>query len=149
MALTNPKVKSIFGLYIGEEDYVSDIFSFDLRSEPLPAERVTFSRYTEGRAVKWNLLVRARYDGGSEDSLHTYIWDHAGQEADFILKPFQDVDPNTKRSYSGTVRVPYRPDISVHSGRTSIYMFNFKVIGHPTRGDSPGGFLTEGYYDDY
>lgn len=149
MPLTNPKVKSIFSLFVGETDYVSDIISFSLQSEQLPPERVTFSRYTNGTAVKWKLNVSAAYDGGSADSLHSFLWDNAGLTSSFLLKPFQETDPLTKRFFMGTIRIPYRPDIKLKAGSTSTYKYDFTVIGQPSRGDAPNGFMTAGYYDEY
>ncbi len=147
--LTNPKVKSMFNLSVDDVDFATDITRFELRSTQLDPERVTFARYTTGTAVKWNLLVNAVYDGGSADSLHTFLWEHAGTEAAFLLKPFQETDPLTKRFFLGTVRIPYRPDIKVQAGKNSTYTFDFKVIGQPSRGDAPNGFMTAGYYDEY
>lgn len=149
MALTNPKVKSVFSLHIGGTDYVSDITAFRLFSEELPKERITFSKYTTGTAVKWTLEVDAVYDGGSEGSLHDYIWQNAGTTAQFIIKPFQSFDPLTKRFYQGSVRMNFKPDTKLKAGETSTFTYKFKVIGQPIRSDQPSGFLTAGYYDEY
>ena len=147
--LYNPKVKSMFNISFDETNFVTDISAFQLRSEKLAADRVTFGKYTAGTAVKWSLRVFASFDGGSADSLHAFLWENAGQQVDFLLKPFQEVDPDTKRFYLGTVRIPYRPDIKVKAGNSSTYDYIFKVIGQPARGDAPNGFMTEGYYDEY
>lgn len=149
MPLANPKVRSVFSLLVDEVDYSTDITSFKLYSEPLPKERITFNKYANGIAVKWWLEVTAVFDGGSDGSLHDFLWDHAGGLAAFNIKPFQDFDPLTKRFYEGQVRIQYKPDIKVHAGKNSTYTYKFKVLGQPSRSDSPGGFLTEGYYENY
>jgi hypothetical protein len=149
MPLSNPKVKSVFSLLLDEVDYSTDITSFKLYSEPLPKERITFSKYADGVAVKWWLEIDAVFDGGSAGSLHDFLWTNAGANATFNIKPFQDFDPLTKRFYQGSVRIQFKPDMKIQSGEISTYSYKFKVIGQPVRSDSPGGFLTEGYYETY
>jgi len=149
MALANPKVKSIFSLLVDEVAYSTDITAFRLYSEPLPKERITFNKYANGVAVKWWLEVTAVFDGGSAGSLHDFLWSHAGGNATFNIKPFQDFDPLTKRFFQGNVRIQFKPDVKVKAGDVSTYTYKFKVIGQPSRSDSPGGFLTEGYYESY
>ena len=149
MAIGNGKIKSIFSLDIGNTNYVSDIHEFRLYSEPLPPERVTFGKYQTGSAVKWFLEVDAVFDGGSEGSLHDFLWTNAGLTSEFIIRPFQEFDPDTKRFYSGNLRLGYRPDIIVQAGRISTYEFKFDIVGQPIRSDQPGGYLTAGYYDEY
>lgn len=149
MALTNPKVKSMFGIFFEDIPFETDIISFSLESQALPPERVTFSKYTSGAAVEWKLKIRAAFDGGSGDSLHAYLWSHSGLTAPFILRPFQEIDPLTKRFYQGNIRMPYRPDIKVSAGKDATYDYEFKVLGQPSRGDAPNGFMTAGYYDEY
>lgn len=147
--LTNGKIKSIFSLLVDGVDYSTDITRFALKSEPLPPERITFNKYANGIAVKWWLEIGAVFDGGSAGSLHDFLWTNAGQTASFIIKPFQEFDPLTKRFYQGQLRIQYKPDLKVKAGKDSIYDYKFKIIGQPSRSDSPGGFLTEGYYDSY
>ncbi|AOZ63661.1 major tail protein [Rhodococcus phage Weasels2] len=147
--LTNPKLKSVFSLYVDDIDFVADVSSFVLKSDKLDAKQITFGKYTQGMDVKWTLGLKGLFDGGSAGSLHDYLWNNAGRTVTFILKPFQGFDPNTKRYYTGQVRIPYRPDISVKAGQYSTFDYEFKVVGHPSRGDQPNGFMTTGYYDSY
>lgn len=149
MPLLNPKVKSMFSIFVDEVDYVTDIISFSLSSEQLPQEQVTFKKYTAGNAVKWKLKVRAAFDGGSNGSLHSFLWDNAGMSCTFTLKPFQEIDPVSKRIYQGMIRLPYRPDIKIAAGKESVYDYEFTVLGQPSRGDQPNGFMIAGYYDTY
>lgn len=149
MALSNPKLKSVFSIQIGGTNYVTDITKFRLFSENLDAERITFKKYKEGTAVKWKLGVTAVFDGGTAGSLHDYLWTHSGSQAEFVIKPFQGFDPDTKRFFTGTVRIPRKPPITVKAGSTATYDFEFEVIGQPSRSDQPGGYLTAGYYGDY
>lgn len=149
MPIANGKIKSVFSLQIGPEDYVSDITGFRLYSEELPAERVTFSKYKNGSANKWHLEIDAVFDGGSQGSLHDFIWNSAGSVADFIIRPFQEFDPLTKRFYEGTLRLGHKPDVKVSAGKISTYEYTFDLVGQPIRSDQPGGYLTAGYYDEY
>lgn len=149
MAIANGKIKSIFSLEIGSTDYVSDIHGFRLYSEDLPPERVTFGKYQTGSAVKWFLEIDAVFDGGSEGSLHDFLWRNSGSQSEFIIKPFKEFDPGTKRFYTGNLRVGYKPDLMVTSGKNSVYEYKFDIIGQPIRSDQPGGYLTAGYYDEY
>ena len=149
MPISNGKIKSIFSLHVADNNYVADITDFKLYSEPLNQERITFRKYEEGTAVKWKLEVGAVFDGGSSTSLHAFLWENAGTQAAFTIKPFQEFDPLTKRFYHGTVRIGYKPPVIVSAGRISTYDFTFDVVGQPSRSDSPGGFLTEGYYESY
>lgn len=123
--------------------------SFALESKPLPPERTTFSRYTNGTAVSWTLRMDAIYTD-HEYGLHNLLWQAAGYpNIPFIIRPFQDIDPNTKRFYTGAVRIPHRPDLKFKAGETSKFSCELPLIGQPARGDRPAGFLTEGYYTDY
>lgn len=149
MPLANPKLKSVFSIQIDTQNYVSDITKFRLYSEDLDAERITFSRYMNGTAVKWKLGITAVFDGGTAGSLHDYLWTHSGAEADFLIRPFQEFDPLTKRGYAGVMRIPKKPPIIIEAGRKSTYEYEFEVIGEPVRTDTPSGFLTAGYYDTY
>lgn len=147
--LNNPKVKSIFSLHIGPYNFVSDITRFKLFSKPLDKNRITFRRYEEGVGVKWTLEVGAVFDGGSEGSLHDYLWSNAGSTAEFIIKPYQEFDPANKRFYQGMLRISQKPDLAVTVAKTSVYTYKFEVIGQPTRSDSPSGLLTGEYFDEY
>lgn len=149
MALANPRVRTMFSVTIDDVDYITDITSFKLATKGLPADQTTFKKYTEGRPVKWELSINVIFDGGSEGSLHDYLWNNSGATADFLLKPFEDFDPDTKRFFQGTMRIPRRPDIRIKAGSTSTFAYTFEVIGQPTRSDTPGGFVTEGIFENF
>lgn len=147
--LSNPKVKSVFNINIAGYEYTADITGFSLESKRLPPERTTFSKYTQGTAVEWTLRLDAIYTTEPE-GLHNLLWNAAGYpNIPFIIRPYQDIDPNTKRFYSGALRIPHRPDLKFQAGKTSMFSIDLPVMGQPSRGDRPAGFLTEGYYDDY
>lgn len=141
------KVKSVFALDIGGVNYVSDIISFGLRSKPLSQERITFGKYSKGLAAEWNLDVTAGFDGGSQGSLHDFLWNYAGFTTQFLIRPFQEFDPDNKRYYGGYLRIPYRPEMKVDAGNTSTFDYAFDVIGTPVRTDRPLGIVTGKVYD--
>lgn len=143
------KVQSIFALQFNETNYIADVTKFALRSSPLPQERVTFGKYTSGRAVEWSLEITAIFDGGSAGSLHDFLWNNSGLSTNFIIRPYRDFDPGDRRFYGGLVRIPTKPNISVKSGSVSTFDYTFEVIGHPTRSDKPLGLLTEKVYDEF
>lgn len=141
------KVKSIFALDIGGINYATDLISFALKSKPMEEERITFGRYSTGRAVEWNLDINAVFDGGSEGSLHSFLWQYAGYTTTFIIRPYQEFDPNDKRFYGGNIRIPYRPDMKAQAGEVSTFDYSFDVVGHPVRTDQPLGIVTGKVYD--
>lgn len=143
------KVKSVFAFHIAGKNYVEDLTNFSLESKPLDPERVTFGKYTAGRAVEWTLKVGAVFDGGAEGSLHDLLWNYSGYTTDFIIRPFSDFDPLTKRYYQGLIRIPYKPDIRVKAGEESQWDYEFKVIGHPTRSDKAMGILIGTIIDEF
>ena len=142
------KVKSVFAMSFNGSDFVSDLVSFELRSKKLDSDRLTFGKYSRGLGIEWTLKVKAAFDGGSADSLHGWLWNNASVTVPFIIRPFQDFDPLYGRYFQGNVRIPYRPDIKVKAGDTSTFEYEFKVIGHPTRSDSPNGILTSRLYSE-
>lgn len=133
MALTNGKLKSVFSLKVGTQDWVSDIVSFELTSDEAEQEAMTFAEYNAGTNRTWVLSVSAAWDGGSADSLHSYLWDNAGTTATFEVQPSQGVVSATKPKYTGSVRIPFRPDISVEAGNESTFDYEFEVVGEPNK----------------
>lgn len=143
------KIRSVFAMTFDGNDFVADLNSFQLKSKKLDSDRLTFGKYSRGLGVEWTLKIKAVFDGGSADSLHGWLWNNASATVPFIIRPFQDFDPLTKRYFQGQVRLPYRPDIKVAAGRTSTFEYEFKVIGHPTRSESPNDILTNRFYDEF
>ncbi|AWN03921.1 major tail protein [Rhodococcus phage Peregrin] len=133
MALTNGKLKSVFSLKVGTQDWVSDIVSFELTSDEAEQDAMTFAEYNAGTNRTWVLSVSAAWDGGSADSLHSYLWDNAGTTATFEVQPSQGVVSATKPKYTGSVRIPFRPDISVEAGNESTFDYEFEVVGEPNK----------------
>lgn len=143
------KVKSVFALQIAGQDFVADLISFNLKSKNMDDDRVTMGRYKQGTARDWDLSIKAVFDGGSAGSLHDFLWQNPGGVTNFIIRPFQDFDPNDKKFYGGIIRIPNRPNLSVSAGQTSTFDYNFKVLGQPTRFDKALGILTGSYIDEY
>ena len=144
-----PRVKSVFAFNIAGENFVADLTNFALKSKPLPQERITFGKYSNGRAVEWTLNIGAIFDGGSQESLHNLLWQYSGFTTPFIIRPFEDFDPATKRFYQGLIRIPYKPDIKIEASKISTFDYEFKVIGHPTRSDKALGMLTGSIIDEF
>lgn len=147
-AVTKEKIRSVFAMTFNGNDFVADLVSFQLKSKKLDSDRLTFGKYSKGLGIEWTLKVKAAFDGGSAESLHGWLWQNAAATVPFIIRPFQDFDPLTKRYFQGQVRLPYRPDIKVAAGRTSTFEYEFKVIGHPTRSESPNDIMTDRLYDE-
>lgn len=142
------KVKSVFAMTFNGVDFVTDLVSFELKSKKLDSDRLTFGKYSRGLGVEWDLKIKAVFDGGSEESLHGWLWQNASATVPFIIRPFQEFDPLYGRFFQGQVRIPYRPDIKVKAGDTSTFDYEFKVIGHPSRSESPNGILTSRLYSE-
>lgn len=139
MALANGKLKSVFSLKVGTNDWVEDIVSFELTSDDAEQDSMTFAEYNAGTNRVWTLTVTAAWDGGSAGSLHDYLWTNAGSTAVFEVQPSSGtVSANTPK-YTGSVRIPYRPDISVEAGTASTFDYEFEVVGTPNKVISPTG----------
>lgn len=127
------KLKSIFALKVGADDFSTDIVSFDLTSEEAEADSTTFAEYNAGSNREWTLTVTAAWDGGSVGSLHDYLWTNAGSSASFEIQPLSGAVSPTRPKYTGTVRIPQKPDISVEAGTDSTFEFEFEVVGEPNK----------------
>ena len=133
MALTNGKLKSIFALKVGAVDYTGDVTQFEVTSDEADQDAMTFAEYNAGTNRAWTLTVTAAWDGGSQGSLHAYLWDNAGTTADFDIQPVGGVVSATKPKYTGQVRLPQRPDINVEAGNESTFEYEFEIIGEPNK----------------
>ena len=135
------KLKSIFGLKVGDVDYVSDIVSFELTSDDADTDSQTFGEYNLGTNRQWSLNLNAIFDGGSQGSLHDMLWQNAGIVVNFSLQPKAGIASTSNPRYTGQVRIPYRPDISAEAGSDSTFEYELEVIGQPykvTNGESEG-----------
>ena len=133
MAISNGKLKSVFALKVAGTDYVSDITNFELTSDEAETDSTTFAEYNAGSNRKWTLTVTAAFDGGSAGSLHDYLWTNAGSTATFGIQPVGGVISASKPKYTGSVRIPFRPDISVEAGSDSTFDYEFEVVGQPNK----------------
>lgn len=132
------KLKSVFGLKIGVNDYVSDIVSFELTSDDADADSQTFSEYNSGSNRQWTLALTAAFDGGSEGSLHDLLWNNAGSTVSFTIQPKAGVGSPSNPFYTGQVRIPYKPDLSIEAGSDSTFDYELELIGQPTKNTTEG-----------
>lgn len=137
------KLKSVFGLKIGANDYVSDIVSFELTSDDAAADSQTFSEYNSGSNRQWTLALTAAFDGGSGGSLHDLLWNNAGSTSTFVIQPKSGALGTSNPYYQGKVRIPYKPDLSIEAGSDSTFDYELEVIGQPQK------ITTEGSEDVY
>lgn len=137
------KLKSVFGLKIGANDYVSDIVSFKLTSDDADADSQTFSEYNSGLNRQWTLALTSAFDGGSQGSLHDLLWDNAGSTSAFVIQPKSGAAGTNNPYYKGQVRIPYKPDLSIEAGNDSTFDYELELIGHPQK------ITTEGSEDVY
>lgn len=133
MAIANGKLKSVFALKVGNTDYVADIVSFELTSDEADQDSQTFAEYNAGTNREWTLTVTAAWDGGSVGSLHDYLWTNAGSSATFDIAPLSGATSASKPRYTGTVRIPTRPNISVEAGTDATFEYDFEVVGTPNK----------------
>lgn len=127
------KVKSVFSIKLGDSDYTSDVVSFELTSDDAENDSMTFSEYNKGTNRQWTLAVTAAFDGGSSGSLHDYLWNNAGTQAEFIIQPRAGIASPSNPQYTGRFRIPYRPDISMEAGTAAMFDFEFELLGQPTK----------------
>lgn len=81
----------------------------------------------------WTLSVTAAWDGGSVGSLHDYLWTNAGAQASFEVQPLNGVASADKPRYTGTLRIPTKPNISVEAGSDSTFEYDFELVGEPNK----------------
>lgn len=123
----------------GATDYVTDIVSFELSSDEADADSQTFAEYNSGSNRDWILTVTAIFDGGSSGSLHDYLWTNSGTTVTFEIQPLSGAASTSKPQYTGTVRIPQKPDISVEAGSNSTFEYEFEVVGEPNKVTAPTG----------
>lgn len=133
MALANGKIKSIFSLTVDDVDYVTDLVSFNLTSDEADEDSMTFAEFNAGTNRVWTLEITAVWDGGSDGSLHDYLWNNAGAFADFEIQPISGTISAQKPHYTGQVRIPFKPDIEVEAGTDSVFDYVFDVVGEPSK----------------
>lgn len=127
----------MFKLQIGTDDWVEDLVSFELTSDEADTDSQTFAEYNAGANREWTLTVTAVWDGGSAGSLHDYLWTNAGSTASFELQPVSGTISTLKPAYTGTVRIPFKPDISVEAASISTFEYEFEVVGEPNKITAP------------
>lgn len=137
MALTNGKLKSVFSIKVGNTDYVTDIVSFELTGDDADADSQTFAEYNAGTNRDYTLTVTAAWDGGSVGSLHDYLWNNAGTNATFEIQPVSGTISTARPKYTGQVRIPYKPDISVEAGTASTFDYDFEIVGTVNKVTAP------------
>lgn len=145
------KLKSVFSLKVGANDYVSDIVSFELTSDEADSDAQTFDEYNKGLNRQWTLSLTAAFDGGSEGSLHDLLWNSAGSTTTFTLQPKAGAGSTSNPYYQGQVRIPYKPDISIEAANDSTFDYELELIGQPQKittegsGDVFGDIFNEYY----
>ena len=133
MAIANGKLRSILSLEIGGSEWVTDVTSFEITSDDADADAQTFAEYNAGTNREYTLTVTAVWDGGSAGSLHDYLWTNAGSTAEFEIQPVAGTVSAQRPKYVGSVRIPYRPDISIEAGTDSTFEYEFEIVGVPEK----------------
>jgi hypothetical protein len=133
MAIANGKLKSVFALKVASTDYVSDVVSFNMASDEAESDSTTFAEYNAGANRAWTLSVTAVWDGGSQGSLHDYLWTNSGASAAFEIQPKDGATSTSNPKYTGTLRIPFKPDIQVEAGEDSTFEYEFEVVGEPNK----------------
>lgn len=132
------KLKSVFVLKIGANDYVSDIVSFELTSDDANLDAQTFSEYNSGSNRTWKLALTAAFDGGSEGSLHDLLWANTGSTSAFVIQPKSGTAGVSNPYYQGQIRIPYKPDLNIEAGNDGTFEYELEVIGQPTKNTTEG-----------
>lgn len=127
------KLSSVFSIKIFEQEFTGDITSFELTADDSDGDSTTFSEVNQGANTEWTLGVTALFDGGSDGSLHDVLWRNAGSTGAFIIQPKAGTSSATNPQYHGTIRLPFKPPISIEAGSDSTFEYEFKVIGQPTK----------------
>lgn len=136
------KLKSVIVFGFGFENYIADATKFELSSKPLDEDYRTFKKFKNGEDNEWILKFTAIFDGGSEGSLHAFLWDNAGLTTNFIIRPLADIS-ESKKYYVGQARIPYRPGIKSKVDKVATFDYEMKIIGQPGRSSNTAGVITD------
>lgn len=120
-------------LTFGTEEVNLEATSVVLQNEDADGDAVTFAETAAGSAVQWYFEIAATSDYGT-DSFWSFCWDNAGQDVDFVFKPYGNAVPSPAQPhFTGTAHVVAKPPVGGTAGEVFTFETRLDVDGEPTR----------------
>ncbi len=119
------------------EDVWADCSALKLTPEEADADVLTFEDVQTGDTASWKLTGTA-VQSTDPTSLHTLLYENAGQELPFTYAPHgNEIATPAQPHWTGTAKITLPPEIGGEADRstTSAYTFDFEleVVGQPVK----------------
>lgn len=102
-------------------------------NEDADSDAITFAELADGDALQWFFAITAVSDYGA-DSFWTFCWDHAGEDVDFVFKPYgNDTASASQPHFTGTATVNKKPPVGGEAGSVFTFETRFEIQGTPVR----------------
>lgn len=118
------------------KDHWADTTACLLENEEADDDTVTFADAAEPGGAIQEFLNITGIQSTDEESLWTYLWDHAGEEVAFTYAPHGNPEPSVSQPhFLGTCTLGTRPALGGEAGRENTYTFETRwdVIGKVTK----------------
>lgn len=117
-------------------DYWCDSTKVTLENEEADEGTVTFCNAAEPGGARQEFLSITAIQSTDEDSMWSYLWDHAGEDVPFTYAPHGNAAPSVSQPhFVGTATLGARPTIGGEAGRTNTYTFETRwdIVGTVTK----------------
>jgi hypothetical protein len=105
--------------------------------EDADTDAITFAELADGTPSQWFFAITAVSDYG-ESSFWTFCWDNAGEEVDFIFKPYGNATASASQPhFTGTATVNNKPPVGGEAGSVFTFETRFDIVGAPVRDITP------------
>lgn len=102
-------------------------------NEDADSDAITFAELADGDALQWFFAITAVSDYGAS-SFWTFCWDNAGEDVDFVFKPYGNATPTTAQPhFTGTATVNKKPPVGGEAGSVFTFETRFDIQGVPVR----------------
>lgn len=109
-----------------------------MSNEALEGDVVTFDDARKG-GTRQHFLTITALQSTSTDSFWRYLWANTGLEAPFVFRPHGNaVATAAQPHFTGTVKIPAKPDIGGEAGATVTWTFDTRLdlVGEPVLDDA-------------
>ncbi|MDU5025362.1 MAG: hypothetical protein E6261_04600 [Cutibacterium avidum] len=130
-------------LKIGQTEYKQDVLEWELAPEKADDDDLTFAEVAGGAIAAWKLTVTA-IQSTDPASFWMFCFDHAGDDATFIVAPHgNDTPTTTQPHFTGGLRISLPPKLSdkAASGKRATFEIEMDVDGalvKTTKPELPG-----------
>lgn len=120
---------------IGGVEIHAEASAVAMKNEEASSDVTTFADAEEGGARQFYIEGTAVQSTDS-DSFWTYVWDHTGETAAFVLRPHGNAVPSADQPhFTGTLTIGAKPDLGGEAGtkKDQTFAFRFDVDGTPAK----------------